>query len=118
MAGPLLRHGLTECEQTELLNQVLYDNRIIEYTSDDSKSKKLTHKISDRKMVTDSQNGHSADFSSRIKKCEDMTVDAIYVVLHCSCEMEYYRNPHKGPITAITAFCTLLSSPKLFPLKK
>jgi hypothetical protein len=54
-------------------------------------------------MATDSQNDHSTDFSSSIKKCEDITADAIYVVLHCSFEREYYRNPHKGPITAITA---------------
>jgi hypothetical protein len=69
-------------------------------------------------MATDSQNDHSAVFSSRIQKCEDMIVDAIYVVLHCSCEREYYRNTHKGPITAITAFCTPLSSLKLFPLNE
>jgi hypothetical protein len=69
-------------------------------------------------MATDSQNGHSAVFSSRIPKCEDMIVDAIYVVLHCSSGREYYRNTYKGPITAITAFCTLLSSLKLFPLNE
>jgi hypothetical protein len=39
MAGPLLRQGLTKCQQTELLNQILDDNSIVEYTSDKDNSK-------------------------------------------------------------------------------
>ena len=42
MAGLLLRHGLTECEQTELMNQLLVDNSILEYTSDEDNSTELT----------------------------------------------------------------------------
>jgi len=48
MAGPLLRHGLTECEQTELLNQLLVDNNIMEYTSDEDNSKELTKSVTGR----------------------------------------------------------------------
>jgi hypothetical protein len=69
-------------------------------------------------MAIDSQTGHSVDYSSRIKKCEEMTIDEIYLVVHCSCEWEYYRNPHKGPITPITAFCTLLFTLKPFPFQE
>jgi hypothetical protein len=45
MAGPLLRHGLTECEKTELLNQLLYDNSIVEYTSYEDNFKDLTKSV-------------------------------------------------------------------------
>jgi hypothetical protein len=48
MAGPSLRHGLTECEQTELLNQLLVDNNIMEYTSDEDNSKELTKSVTGR----------------------------------------------------------------------
>jgi hypothetical protein len=52
MAGPLLRHGLTECEQTELLNELLYDNSIVEYTSDEDNSKELTKSATGRWQQT------------------------------------------------------------------
>ena len=48
MAGPLSRHGLTVCKQTELLNQVLDDNSIVENTSDEDKSKELTKSVTGR----------------------------------------------------------------------
>jgi hypothetical protein len=83
MAGPLSRHGLTVCEQTELLNQVLDDNSIVENTSDEDKIQR-THKISNRKMATGSQKDHSVTFPQG-SRSEDMTVDEIYEVLHCFC---------------------------------
>ena len=52
MAGPLLRHGLTECEQTELFNQLLFDNSIVEYTSDEDNSKELTKSVTGRWQQT------------------------------------------------------------------
>jgi len=52
MAGLLFRHGLTECEQTELLNQLLVDNTILEYTSDEDNSKELTKSVTGRWQQT------------------------------------------------------------------
>jgi len=51
MAG-LLRHGLTKCEQTELLNQLLVDNSILEYTSDEDNSKEHTKSVTGRWQQT------------------------------------------------------------------
>jgi hypothetical protein len=44
--------GLTECEQTELLNQLKYDNSIVEYTSDEDNSKELTKSVTGRWQQT------------------------------------------------------------------
>lgn len=52
MAGPLLRHGLTACEQIELLNQLLYYNSIVEYTSDEDNSTELTKSVTGRWQQT------------------------------------------------------------------
>jgi hypothetical protein len=50
--SPWQGHGLTECEQTELLNQLLYDNSIMEYTSVKDNSKELTKSVTRRWQQT------------------------------------------------------------------
>ena len=52
MAGPLLRHGLTECGQTELLNQLLYYNSIVEYASDEDNSTEPIKSVTGRWQQT------------------------------------------------------------------
>jgi hypothetical protein len=52
MAGPILRHGLTKCEQSELLNQLLYYNSIVECTSDEDNSTELTKSVTGRWQQT------------------------------------------------------------------
>jgi hypothetical protein len=60
MAGPSLRHGLTEFEQIQVLNEILDDNVLGEYSSDEEDYMQLlhqaTHEISDSE--DESEGGH------------------------------------------------------------
>jgi hypothetical protein len=59
MAGPSSRRGQTEFEQIQVLNEILDDNVVGEYSSDDKDSTQLLHQMTHE--ISDSENENDGD---------------------------------------------------------